>query len=274
MDDALRGQRSRRFLVFISAVLGWSSCFFCQRTLPSSIGYMTAGFGQETSTSGNQRRTESWELNELVLTKEEYGQLQNLFVIAYSTSILISGFLSDYINTKILFYLSIGMSGILCTIFPLTIGNTLLCSIVWFCFGIFEGCGWLATAKIVKQMYTPIELGMWWSFLSCASNITASISPLFISYIVSCAGWQTGFYITGLNSMFFLLPVAMIMRFDGDTTPKPRPRSTLGHRWYHVFFVPRLQFVIVIYIILWVAKSSVNNWALLYLHEVYQQCML
>lgn len=272
MDKDLRERR--RFLVFVSAVFGWSCCFFCQRTLPSSVGYMTTGFGAQETSINKQRRTESLELNELVFTKEEYGQLQNLFVIAYSTSILISGFLSDYINPRHLFYLSMGMSGMLCTIFPLTTSSTLLCSIVWFCFGIFEGCGWPATAKIVKQMYTPIELGMWWSFLSCASNIAASISPLFISYIVSCSGWQTGFYITGLNSMLFLLPVTMIMRFNGDTTPKRQSHSTLGHRWYQVFFLPRLQLVIVIYIILWVAKSSVNNWALLYLHEVCQQCML
>lgn len=180
--------------MFISAVLGRSCCFFCQRTLPSAIGYMTAGFSEETALIDGQRQTRSLELNELVFTKEKYGQLQNLFVIAYSTSILFSGFLSDYLNPRILFYLSMGMSGLLCTIFPLTTGYTLLCSIVWLCFGIFEGCGWPATAKIVKKMYTPIELGMWWSFLSesCASNIAASISPLFISYIVSCSGWQAG----------------------------------------------------------------------------------
>lgn len=268
-------KRNGRFLVFILAVFGWSCCFFCQRTLPSAIGYMTASLH-----AAETQRPEfhgSLDQSDPVFTKEEYGRLQNIFVVAYSISILFSGFLSDHINPRILFFLSMGMSGMLCAAFPLTTGNTLLCSVVWFCFGIFEGCGWPATAKIVKGMYTPTELGMWWSFLSCSSNVAATISPVFISYLVRHYDWQSSFYITGLTPVLFLLPLASIMGVNGDVNPKLQGSGSQlqrGHRWYKVFLVPTLQLIIIVYIILWVAKGSVNNWMLLYLQEVCQQCML
>ena len=264
MESATSASGGKRFQVFLSAVIGWSFCFLCQRTLPSAIGYMTT---RQEGLSG---------LADPVFSKEEYGQLQNLFVIAYSSSILLGGFLSDYFDPKILFFLSLGVSGTLCTIFPLTVGSPLLNSFVWFFFGAFEGLGWPATAKMVKRMYTPAELGVWWSFLSCASNIAASFSPLLVSYIVEYSNWQTSFYVTGLIPVILLLPLLMII--ESNSTPKHQmstnPRSSVNHKWYQVFLVSALQLIIVIYIILWVAKSSVNNWAQLYLQEVCQQCML
>lgn len=262
MESSAPARGGKRFQVFLSAVLGWSFCFLCQRTLPSAISYMTAG--QEDEDRGP------------VLSKEEYGQLQNLFVIAYSSSILLGGFLSDNIDPRILLFLCLGISGTLCTIFPLTVGNPFLNGLVWFFFGAFEGLGWPATAKMVKQMYTSAELGVWWSFLSCASNIAASISPLLVSYIAEHSNWQTSFYVTGLTPIILLLPLSMII--SSNHTPQcqtsANPQSTVSHKWYQVFFVPALRLIIVVYIILWVAKSSVNNWAQLYLQEVCQQCTL
>lgn len=266
MESARGG---KRFYVFLSAVIGWSFCFLCQRTLPSAIGYMTT---RQIRTEDNQYSDSS---NDPVFSKEDYGTLQNLFVIAYSSSILLGGFLSDYFDPRILFFLSLGMSGTLCAIFPLTVGNPLLNSFVWFFFGTFEGFGWPATAKMVKQMYTSAELGVWWSFLSCASNIAASVSPLLVSYIVEYSSWQTSFYVTGLIPILLILPLSMAINLN--STPKRQmstnPQSSVNQKWYQVFLVSTLQLVIVVYIILWVAKSSVNNWAQLYLQEVCQQCM-
>ena len=260
MESARGG---KRFYVFLSAVIGWSFCFLCQRTLPSAIGYMT------TRQSGTEDT-----INDPVFSKEEYGRLQNLFVIAYSSSILLGGFLSDYFDPRNLFFLSLGMSGTLCTIFPFTVGNSLLNSLVWFFFGAFEGFGWPSTAKMVKRMYTPAELGVWWSFLSCASNIAASFSPLLVSYIVEYSSWQTSFYVIGLIPILLILPISMVIKLN--STPKHQtstiPQSSVNQKWYQVFLVSTLQLVIVVYIILWVAKSSVNNWAQLYLQEVCQQC--
>ena len=265
MESATSAHGGKRFQVFLSAVIGWSFCFLCQRTLPSAIGYMTTS--QEGPLSADHAP---------VFSKEEYGQLQNLFVVAYSSSILLGGFLSDYFDPRILFFLSLGMSGMLCSIFPLTVDNPLLNSLVWFFFGAFEGLGWPSTAKLVKQMYSPAELGVWWSFLSCASNIAASISPLLVSYIVEYSNWQTSFYVIGLTPIVLLLPLSMTIKTS--SSPKQQTstslRSSVNQKWYQVFLVSKLQLITVVYIILWVVKSSVNNWAQLYLQEVCQQCML
>lgn len=265
--------KSRRFAVFISVVIGWSFCFFCQRTLPSTIGCITAS----KSESDPRQRSESVDRHDPVITKEDYGRLQNIFVVAYSTSILVGGFLSDYFNPEILLFTSMGTSGLLCIIFPLTTSSFFLSSLVWFFFGLFEGCGWPATAKVVKRMYSPAELGVWWSLLSSSSNIAATISPLFTSFIVENCNWQTSFYITGLIPIVLLFPIAFTMK-SNSTQRQPShqdntERSTVGHEWYQVFFVSTLQLIIAVYIILWVAKSSVNNWAQLYLQEVCQHRM-
>ena len=265
MESATHVHEGKRFQVFLSAAIGWGFCYLCQRTLPSAIGYMIPS---QEGLHSDPRDT--------VFSKEEYGHLQNVFVIAYSSSILLGGFLSDHFDPRILFFLSLCMSGMLCTIFPLTVGSPLLNSFVWFFFGAFEGLGWPATAKMVKRMYTPAELGVWWSFLSCASNIAASISPLLVSYIVENSNWQTSFYVTGLIPIILLLPLSMIFKTSNSSKHQTstKPQSSANHKWYQVFLVSTLQLIIVVYIILWVAKSSVNNWAQLYLQEVCQQCML
>ena len=256
------GDGSKRLLVFVTAVFGWGCCFLCQRTLPSAIGHMTS----PTATDSEYP----------VFTKDEYGRLQNLFVAAYSTSILFSGFLSDYFNPRILFYLSITMSGLLCAVFPLTTDNMALCSTVWFLFGAFEGCGWPATAKMVKQMYTPAELGMWWSFLSSCSNLAASISPVFVSLIIRHSNWWTAFYVTGSIPLLSFPVIALMIGRNNAAILKQHKtnglRSPQALKWHKVFVVSSLWLIIIVYIILWVAKSSANNWALLYLEEVCKQC--
>ena len=269
----------KRFLVYISALVGWGFCFFCQRTLPSAVGYMTSVHRGSSDTSAAPSETENFEP---VITMEDYGQLQNLFVIAYSTSILLGGFLSDHFNPRILFFMSMCMSGVLCAIFPLATGSAFLRSLVWLLFGCFEGCCWPATAKMVKQMFTPAELGMWWSFLSMTSNLAATVSPLFVSYVIENSNWQTGFYVTGMLPVLMLPPIALIMRSNGVHVVTPKMQQTLddskratpGHKWYKVFYVSTLRNIILVYIILWVAKSSIQSWALLYLQDVCQQCML
>ena len=257
-----------RLLLFVSAVFGWSCCFLCQRTLPSAIGHMSSTTA--TKYSDNE------DGNVPVFTKEEYGRLQNLFVAAYSTSILFSGFLSDYFNPRVLFFVSMAMSGTLCAAFPLTTGNKTLCSFTWFLFGLFEGCGWPATAKMVKQMYTPSELGIWWSFLSSCSNLAASISPLFVSFVIEHSNWQTCFYITGSIPVLSFPILALVIGSNSVTKSNMHNPSDVHtsrvHKWYQVFLSSTLWLIVAVYIILWVAKSSTNNWALLYLEEVCQRC--
>ena len=267
------GNGSKRLLVFVSAVFGWGCCFLCQRTLPSAIGHMTSATATDYSHSGAQ--------NHPVFTKNQYGRLQNLFVAAYSVSILFSGFLSDYFNPRILFYLSMTMSGLLCAVFPLTTDNMTLCSTVWILFGVFEGCGWPATAKMVKQMYTPAELGMWWSFLSSCSNLAASISPVFVSLIFQHSNWWTAFYVTGSIPLLSFPLIALMIGTNSAAileqqhkTNNLRSSAQAQYKWHRVFVISSLWLIIIVYIILWVAKSSTNNWALLYLEEVCQQCKL
>ena len=95
MCDMESATERKRFHVFLSAVVGWGFCFLCQRTLPSAIGYMT------TSETGREDGQYSDSKSGPVFSKEEYGQLQNLFVIAYSSSILLGGFLSDILTQRI-----------------------------------------------------------------------------------------------------------------------------------------------------------------------------
>jgi sugar phosphate permease len=97
-----------------------------------------------------------------------------------------------------------------------------------------------------------------------------------VSYIIEYSNWQTSFYVTGLTAIALLLPLSMIIKTR--SSPKHQTgtnlRPSVNQKWYQVFLISTLQLIIAVYIILWVAKSSVNNWAQLYLQEVCQQCML
>ncbi len=262
-----------KLLLFSTLMAGWMTYYLCQRTLPSA---MTAMINISVNhTPGNQSGNSIDES----FTKAYISQLQSLFAVAYSISFLISGIMSDVVNVKIMFSVGLALSGTLLALFPLTEGNHMLGMALYFLFGLSQGCGWPATARILRQTYSPSELGLAWGVMSTASSMASLLSPFLVLSISEAGGWKYSFYIMGLSSLCLSLLVViafgMMPAFNGeeskgvsDDTGKVSDSSQSSDselRWFNVFCYLDLWCVMAMHSILWLVRASILDWGQLYL---------
>ena len=264
--------------MFSSLVLGWISYYVCQRTLPSAIALMVPERTHAVDTDHNDTGVVT-----TGFSKGDLGKLQSCFAIAYAMSIFINGFLSDRLNPKFLFGFGLMTSSTLCLLFPLTEGNIILSCVVWFLFGLFQGCGWPSSAKLLRLWFSSEELGTWWSILSCSSNFSSSLIRYFMS---QATNWRHCFHAIGATTLFLSIPILYnihcppsknsvmskepssgkeIETVTSNSHLRVEPSKTLP--WYGAFLVFDLWVVALLYVPWWLAKGSVLDWGQLYLEE-------
>ena len=264
----------------LSLVLGWASYYLCQRCLPLAMAVRLLHENTTTtteSTNADNATTDSF-------NKGDLGILQSCFAVAYATSVFINGFLSDRLNLRFLFCFGLMTSSTLCLLFPLTEGNTTLSCIVWFVFGLFQGCGWPSSAKLLRQWYTPEELGTWWSIVSCSGNLACSFVLYFMREIED---WRYFFYVIGTATLIISVLISYTVRspptnandlVKETSTSEPanvtseknstKHSKPLNVPWYGAFFVFDLWIVALLYILWWLGEASVMDWGQVYLEEV------
>lgn len=252
-------------LLLLSTIfIGLLSNYLCQRTLPSSLPYLLSSNKASSSAADSQ--------DNAAFSKIYMGQLQSVYAVAYSFSVLITGVMSDVINPKIIHAVGLGMSGIFLAVFPFTEGSHLLSCLVCVCMGLSQACGWPSTSRILTRLYHPSELGIPLSLMSTGANLAALASPLLVGSIVSVSSWRNSFYAFGLLAVFLSLPVALISSLH--TTPSHRPATKNksgqvtevdGDQWRSrswLFFIGSL---VAVHAALWLVKASVLDWGQLYL---------
>ena len=267
-----------KLLLFSTLLVGWMTYYLCQRTLPSAMTIMLRVHVNRTPFD----KEESDDRSE-TFSKAFIGQLQSLFAVAYSISFLSSGILSDKINVKVMFSLGLALSGVLLALFPFTAGNHWLGMLVYFCFGISQGCGWPATAKMLRQTYHPSELGLAWGLMSTGSSIATMLSPFVVLFLISTAGrWEFGFNAVGVFS-FCLSLLAFVLIGQAANIPDEESSAQSSDtekdsdggsetsdsrlQWFHVFRYRELWGVMAMHSILWLVRASVLDWGQLYLIE-------
>ena len=207
-------------------------------------------------------------------SKSQLGQFQSLFAISYSISFLVCGILSDVVNVKVMFAAGLASSGFLLFLFPFTQESQILASLVYVCLGFSLGCGWPSTAKILRKIFPPSELGMPWGVMSTSSSFATLVSPLLVYYIISASSWKYSFFVFGITAMLLALPIYAVtsvsdsVRVLRDEERRFVPAS--GGRWFHVVLLGRLWGVMLVHAMMWVVKASVQDWGQLYLMQQQQ----
>ena len=220
---------------------------------------------------------------EMPFSKEYFGKLQSAFSIAYSTSFLVAGLLSDVMNMEVPFSLGLAASGMLLIIFPLISGNQLYGLVLYFVLGLSQGCGWPSVSKILRQTYHPHERAKPWSIMTTASSIVLLFSPFLVGFIIDNSSWQSSFYIFGITALFLTFPVFFIIHYlsgnsahlncNGDKSAikykiSDEPKLQLfTMKWFQMLLVFDLLYITAIRCVLWVVKASVHDWGQSYLTE-------
>ena len=240
----------QRFFMFLAISVGWCLYYFCRKTFVASMPELVRDRGLE---------------------KTHLGSIASSFTILYGVSKLISGIMSDNFSGKLLLSAGLFVSGVCCLLFPLS-DHVLLLSVLWGCNGYVQGFGWPGCANVLKSWYSRDEIATWWSLLSAAGNIGATITPVAFTFVAINFGWEKAFYLTGLITCIVGVLLWILVRDSPNghvnTVTESRSKGTQkSHSWYEVLLEFDLWVVAFAYAMLGMIRYCISDWSLLYFTE-------
>ena len=242
-----------RFIIFLEISFGWFLFYFCRKSFTASMPDLIRHGGFD---------------------KTDLGTIASSFTILYGISKLVSGIMSDYLGGKFLLTVGLFFSGICCLLFP-HFQSILVLAMIWGCNGFIQGLVWPGCAKLLKCWYDRSEVATWWSIVSAAGNIGASLTPLTFAYISLHSGWQRAYDFTGMMACITGVVLWLLLK-DSPPQHLNAPPSVTGtaarttvnmHSWYEVLFQMDVWIICIVYLMLSMIRYSVTSWSQLYYIE-------
>lgn len=223
--------------------------------------------------------------SELGLGKFELGLLGSILYITYGASKFLSGILGDKSNPR--YFMSIGL--ILTGVFNFMFGMSSMFwafAVFWGLNGVFQGWGWPGCAKLLTHWYSQSERGRWWSVWNTSHNIGGSLIPLIVAACAEYYGWRFAMYVPGviciLAGLFVMnrlrdtpqslgLPPVERFRNDYPTAASRREKSNLSTKELLFEYVIKNKYIWILavaYFLIYVIRTAVNDWSMVYLIEV------
>jgi ACS family hexuronate transporter-like MFS transporter len=143
--------------------------------------------------------------SELQISDQDYAFVVNLFLIAYTTATLLSGFLVDRLGVRWALALFVGWWSIANILTGFARSLTTL-GLFRFMLGMGEAGNWTAAPKAVSDWFPPKERGLAVSLYTVGATIGATVAPLLIVTVATVHGWQMAFVATGIAGLVWLIP--------------------------------------------------------------------
>jgi OPA family sugar phosphate sensor protein UhpC-like MFS transporter len=224
--------------------------------------------------------------SELGLGKFELGLLASILSLTYGASKFVSGILGDQSNPR--YFMSVGL--ILTGIFNLFFGfssSLWMFAVFWGLNGWFQGWGWPGCAKLLTHWYSQNERGRWWGLWNTSHNLGGALIPIVAAICADRFGWRAAMYVPGIlciGAGFYLmhrlrdipqsLGLPPIEKFRNDYVSKQalekesQPLSTREILVEHVFKNRFLWVLAFAYFFVYVIRTAINDWSMLYLVEM------
>ena len=129
---------------------------------------------------------------ELTLSNTDYAFVVNLFLVAYTTATLLSGWVVDRLGVRVSLALFVGwwsianmLTGLAKSPFSLGAFRFLL--------GLGEAGGYTASPKVVSQWFPPKDRGIAVGLYSVGGAIGATIAPVLVLTLAEHFGWRGAF---------------------------------------------------------------------------------
>lgn len=251
-----------RLRIFFSMYLGYALYYFTRKSFTFAIpGLSSLGF-----------------------TKFELGLIGTVLSVSYGVSKFLSGIIGDRSNPR--YFMSIGliMTGIFNLLFGMS-SSLIFMALFWGMNGLFQGWGWPACAKLLTHWYSHSERGRWWSLWNTSHNLGGSVIPLISALAVFYMGWRYALYIPGVTCIivgFFLmkmlrdtpqsmgLPPIETYKNEPEFERKNNEKSSLSTKellFDYVLKNPFIWLLAISYFFIYIIRTAVNDWSLLYLVE-------
>lgn len=207
------------------------------------------------------------------LAKTKTGLIVSSQNMAYAISKFLGGILSDSCSSRLLFSSGLVLSGIATIAFAQS-ESVWLFTLLWFLNGFAQGVGWPACAKVLRQWFSPLSFGTWWSILSASANVSGGFSPFVAAYFILHYGWRTSVMVSGFVSVVFgILSVFTVINSPTNvgmpTFAKPPRKDSISNTAdaMTVLSSPFIWIVCACYSMVFCAKTSAVDWGQMYLME-------
>nr|XP_058943890.1 glucose-6-phosphate exchanger SLC37A4-like [Pocillopora verrucosa] len=256
-DSNFRRYQIIRWMVYISLFLGYSSYYFSRKSYTFAIPAL---------------------IQDLNLKKNELGAITSGFAAMYGVGKFTGGLLSDTLSPRTMFTAGMLLTGMINILIGFT-GNVWLLTFLWSMNGLAQGCGWPPCTKLLREWFSPYELGTLWSLLTAGCNLATSISPVLTAFLTSNFGWSAAFITPGVSTAamsvlaYYLIcdsPSEIgLEEFTQRTTMKSRTENkTVENKKDYIITMLHSPFLWVLsagYLLTLFVKTGVGEWTQLFL---------
>ncbi len=164
---------------------------------------------------------------DLGMDDQEYANVINIFLIAYTIAYLISGRVADKIGTRASLFFFVAWWSVFNMLTAASKGVTSL-SFYRFGLGLGEAGIWPAASKAVSEWFPPKERALAIGLYTMGATIGATIAPYIViplatynyaetfpaiaAFLGIGTGWKVAFILTGLAGLLWLIPWMMVYR--------------------------------------------------------------
>lgn len=226
-------------------------------------------------------------ITELGFTKAQLGYLSTtIFSLVYGLSKFASGILSDRSNPRYIMSVGLIFTGVCNILFGLS-STVVMFALLWGLNAWFQGLGWPPCARLLTHWYSQNERGSWWSSWNVSHNLGGILIPIIVAFFFKFFGWRYAMYLPGIiciGAGFYLmnrlrdtpqsLGLPPIEDFRDDFTGVSRKKgevekelSTREILFEYVLKNKLIWMLAVAYFCVYVVRSAVNTWSILFLME-------
>ncbi len=224
-------------------------------------------------------------ITELGMSKAELGFLGTVLYLSYGMSKFGSGILSDKANPRYMMGIGLILTG-LCNLFFGMSSSLFFFALFWGLNGVFQGWGWPPCTKLLMHWSSRSERGRWWSIHSTSHNLGGALIPLIAAFAATHWGWRAalwapaaicivaGFWLMRqLRDVPQTLGLPCIEKFRGEPQPviAEDPKEAAAHLpvrellLKHVLNNPYVWILSLSYFFVYIVRTAVNDWGVLYL---------
>lgn len=148
---------------------------------------------------------------------------------------------------------------------------------------LFLGAGWPSLAKFIQRWFAKEYLGIFWSILAASSNLSLSISPYLVTYVIFNYGWRFSLVISGTICIGFsaLATLTLInypenvglVSFVQAKAPTKKVDDKINKSnaknisTKDLFRNPFIWLISLSYMIVFLTKSCISDWGVFYLKD-------
>lgn len=226
-----------------------------------------------------------------IFTAGELGIIGSAFLIVYAAGKFVNGIVCDYCNIRrfmaaglvvsAVLNLLIGVSGLVSPAVACAGGAVIfmLFVLLWGMNGWAQSMGAPPGIISLSRWFSLRQRGTYYSIFSATPYVGKTLSFIVIGFVVSWAGWQSGFIFAGIAGMAGAAVILMfvkdtpesqglpsIQEITGDGLSKADRMSTRQLQ-IHVFRNPGIWVIALSSAFVYITQYAISDWGVLYLEE-------